>query len=83
MLDVYLTHLQLAMLLFLNAAAIPAANKPPNAPESIAPQKNTPSLVPSSLRVYHPENRKDTPAKNGALDNVSDLHTHKYAILTQ
>jgi hypothetical protein len=66
------TYLQLAMRLFLKAAAIPAANKPPKAPESIAPQKKMPSRIPSSLRVYHPEKKKATPAKNGALRGVSD-----------
>jgi len=55
------------MRLFLKAAAIPAANKPPNAPENIAPAKKIPRRFASSLRVYQPEKRKATPTKKGAL----------------
>ena len=64
---VFQTYLQLAMRLPLKAASMPAANRPPKAPANIAPEKKIPRRLANSLRVYHPEKRKATPTKNGAL----------------
>ena len=57
-----------AGLTFIDAASIPAAKSPPNAPANMAPLKKIPRRFASSFRVYHPENKNATPTKKGALN---------------
>lgn len=61
---------------------IPAAIKPPNAPERTAAEINTPNLLDCSVCLYHDERRSNTPgAKPASIHPMIILRTTKWVKL--